>query len=89
MATKIKKTQVRSADPAAIRGTVYFPADLHAAMELATEDQRDKQRAERAAQKGPREYSRVTMSAVIIQACEAFISAVYPKFRAKPKRKAA
>ncbi len=89
MATKTKKTQVRSADPDAIRATVYFPVDLHVAMELATEDQRKKQRAERASQKGPREYSRVTMSAVIVQACSSYIATYYPKFRAKPKRKAA
>ncbi len=72
-----------------MRATVYLSPELHESMRLATEEERKKQRAERASQKGPREYSRVTMSAVIIMACEAFISAVYPKFRAKPKRKAA
>ncbi len=88
MATK-KKNQARSADPDAIRATVYFPAELHGSMDLATRAERDKQRAERAEQTGKREYSRITMSAVIIKACEGFISTHYPKFRAKPKRKAA
>ena len=84
-----KKSQVRSADPHAIRATVYFPADLHAAMTLATEEARKLQRAERVNQKGPREYSRITMSAVIVEACSSYIATYYPKFRAKPKRKAA
>jgi len=84
-----KQTQARSADPDAIRATVYFPAELHESMRLATEEERKKQRTERARKTGPREYARVTLSAVIIQACEAFVGKYYPKFLAKPKRKAA
>ena len=88
MTTKTKNTQVRSADPHAIRATVYFPVDLHVAMELATAEERLKHRTERL-KAGQRKYSRVTMSAVIIEACASWIATYYPKFRAKPKRKSA
>ncbi len=83
MATKTKKTQVRSADPDAIRATVYFPGNgvLHRCMDLATRAERDKLRAKRTKDKGPREYARVTMSAVIVKACEEFIAKRYPKLR--------
>ncbi len=90
MATKIKKTQVRSADPDAIRATVYFPGDgvLHESMGLATKSERTTQRTERAASKGPREYQRVTMSAVILRACEEFIANHYPKLRRRVRKAA-
>ena len=84
----MKKSQIRSADPDAIRATVYFPAELNESMRLATEEERKKQRAERVSQTGPREYARVTMSAVIIQACKEFIATHYPKFRAKVRKAA-
>lgn len=85
-----KKSQVRSADPDAIRATVYFPGNgvLHESMSLATKSERNVQRTERASRKGPREYQRVTMSAVIIRACEEFIATHYPKFRRRTRKAA-
>lgn len=86
------KNQQRAADPEAVRATVYMSPELHESMTLATAEERKRQRAARAVRdqiKGKREYSRVTLSATIIKACEEFIMIHFPKFRAKPKRKAA
>lgn len=84
-----KKTQARAADPEAIRATVYFSPELHESMRLATEERRKERRAQRQSETGPREYDRVTMSAVIIEACGEYVERHYPRFKAKPKRKAA
>ena len=73
-AKAVEKSQVRSADPDAVRATVYFPKALYGSMNQALLDARRKGRKI--------VPHRLTLSALIVHACDFFITKKHPDFRA-------
>lgn len=66
----VKTNQIRSANPDAIRATVYLPPKLYAAI---TQRWHAERKQAREAANGTKGIKRVTLSDVIIRACDEYL----------------